>query len=191
MRDADVVMVSAALARAFFDDPLQAWMLPDADTRLNVLRRLFILQTRGAIPIGHCFTDTSCSVGAYWLAPNSPVADAQAIPDTGALRDLLGDGLQRLKVAMVAMRAAHPSAPHWYLEGLGTDPPAQGRGLAVAALAPMLARCDAENMPAYLESTKESNVGFYERRGFRVTQTIDIPDGGPRLWAMWREPFSR
>ncbi len=163
-------------------------MLPDADTRLNLLRRLFLLQTRGAIPIGHCFTDASCSVGAYWLAPNSPVADARDIPDTGTLRDLLGDGLDRLKVAMAVMRAAHPTAPHWYLEGLGTDPPAQGRGLAVAALAPVLARCDTEMMPAYLESTKESNVGFYERRGFRVTQTIDVPDGGPRLWAMWREP---
>ena len=36
--------------------------------------------------------------------------------------------------------------------------------------------------------TKESNVGFYEQRGFHVTGTIDNPDGGPRLWAMWREP---
>ncbi len=183
--------VSAALARAFYDDPLQAWMLPDDDTRLNVLRRLFILQSRGAVPVGHCFTDASCSVGAFWLAPNAPVADPREIPDNGPLRDLLGRGLDRLKVAMVAMRAAHPSAPHWYLEGLGTDPPAQGRGLAVAALAPVLTRCDVDGMPAYLESTKESNVGFYERRGFEVQEIIDVPDGGPRLWAMWREPVRR
>jgi ribosomal protein S18 acetylase RimI-like enzyme len=188
MRDTDVPVVSAALARAFFDDPLQAWMLPDDATRLNVLRRLFILQSRGAVPAGHCFTDASCSVGAFWLAPNSPVPDAAEIPDTGPLRDLLGDGLDRLKAAMAAMRTAHPAEPHWYLEGLGTDPPAQGRGLAVAALAPILDRCDADALPAYLESTKESNVGFYEQRGFHVTGTIDIPDGGPRLWAMWREP---
>lgn len=165
-------------------------MLPDDATRLNVLRRLFILQARGAVPIGHCFTDASCSVGAFWLAPNAPLADARAIPDGGPLRDLLGDGLDRLKVAMVAMHAVHPTAPHWYLEGLGTDPPAQRRGLAVAALAPVLARCDVDAMPAYLESTKESNVGFYEQRGFRVTETIDVPNG-PRLWAMWREPLSR
>ena len=29
-------------------------------------------------------------------------------------------------------------------------------------------RCDAEGIPAYLESTKERNVGFYERHGFAV-----------------------
>jgi ribosomal protein S18 acetylase RimI-like enzyme len=191
MRDTDVFEVSAALARAFFDDPLQAWMLPDEQTRLDVLRRLFILQSRGAVPSGHCFTDESLSVGAFWLAPNSPAPDARDIPDTGPLRDLLGDGLDRLKLAMAAMRVAHPTAPHWYLEGLGTDPPAQQRGLATAALAPVLTRCDVDQTPAYLESTKESNVGFYERRGFRLTGTIDIPGGGPRLWAMWREPSRR
>jgi hypothetical protein len=37
----------------------------------------------------------------------------------------------------------------------------------------------------------ERNVRFYERRGFRVTGTIDVPLGGPRLWAMWRDPVRR
>jgi len=46
---------------------------------------------------------------------------------------------------------------------------------------------DAEGLPAYLESSKESNVPFYERHGFAVTETFDLPDG-PRLWLMWRDP---
>jgi GNAT superfamily N-acetyltransferase len=84
----------------------------------------------------------------------------------------------------------HPEEPHWYLQGLGTDPPRQGEGLASAALEPVLARCDADGVPAYLESTRERNVAFYERHGWTVTGTIDVPEGGPRLWAMWREPQS-
>jgi hypothetical protein len=42
-------------------------------------------------------------------------------------------------------------------------------------------------MPAYLESSKPSNIGYYEAFGFTVTREIKIPDG-PALWPMWRPP---
>jgi len=33
---------------------------------------------------------------------------------------------------------------------------------------PILEHCDSEGMPAYLESSKESNIAFYRRHGFKV-----------------------
>jgi hypothetical protein len=43
-------------------------------------------------------------------------------------------------------------------------------------------------MPAYLESSKEKNVPFYERNGFKVRERFEVPNGGPPIWLMWREP---
>jgi hypothetical protein len=43
---------------------------------------------------------------------------------------------------------------------------------------------------AYLECSKESNVDFYARHGFAVTERIVLPEGPP-LWLMWREPGGR
>ena len=43
--------------------------------------------------------------------------------------------------------------------------------------------------PAYLESSKEANVGFYRHHGFEVTGEVDVPDSSLRLWLMWREPL--
>jgi GNAT superfamily N-acetyltransferase len=70
---------------------------------------------------------------------------------------------------------------------LGTDPSAQGQGLGSAVLHPVLEQCDADGVGAYLESSKERNIGFYARHGFRVTAELRMPRG-PKLWAMWREP---
>jgi len=70
---------------------------------------------------------------------------------------------------------------------LGTDPQHQGKGIGSALLAPVLAKCDAEGIPAYLESSKERNIPFYRRHGFEVTTELNLKNG-PSLWPMWRDP---
>jgi len=54
-------------------------------------------------------------------------------------------------------------------------------------MATILTRCDAEGIPAYLESSKESNLAYDERHGFRTTRELSLPDGGPSVWPMWRD----
>jgi len=71
---------------------------------------------------------------------------------------------------------------------IGSDPSVRGRGFGQAVMQPRLDRCDAELCPAYLESSKHENVPYYERFGFRVIGEINVPNGGPTLWKMWREP---
>jgi ribosomal protein S18 acetylase RimI-like enzyme len=122
------------------------------------------------------------------MPPGQALPEDDITESSGALTAIVGtDALTRLNAAFVAMREAHPSTPHFYLAGLGTDPPRQGEGLGSAAMAPVLARADRDRVPAYLESTKERNVAFYERHGFRVTGTITAPPDGPPMWLMWRE----
>ncbi len=55
-------------------------------------------------------------------------------------------------------------------------------------MAPVLEECDRDGIPAYLESSRESNLAYYARFGFRVTGRLDLPRG-PRVWPMWRDPL--
>jgi GNAT superfamily N-acetyltransferase len=92
---------------------------------------------------------------------------------------LLFTGFQRVETA-------HPHRPpHFYLAVLGTDPSRQGHGIGSALLQPVLDLCDRDGVPVYLESSKESNVAFYARHGFRVTAEVRLPKGPP-MWPMWR-----
>ena len=44
---------------------------------------------------------------------------------------------------------------------------------------PVLAHCDREGLPCYLESSKERNVPFYRRHGFEVVQEVPLGADGP------------
>jgi GNAT superfamily N-acetyltransferase len=182
--------IAATLADAFFDDPVMSWILQDAASRRRRLQGLFATLLRGHyLPLDTVWTTTAVDGAALWAPPGHGV-----IPTSRVLRN----GLSMLRAlgtrAYVALRALthveqqHPKAPHWYLGVLGTRAAEQGKGIGSALLQPALERCDEEAVPAYLESSKHTNIAFYHRHGFEVTGEIQLPLGGPTVWPMWREP---
>src|SRR3954454_17032844 len=82
----------------------------------------------------------------------------------------------------------HPQPAHWYLYYLGTRPGRQSAGIGTALLRPMLERCDSEGVPAYLEATSARNRTLYRRHGFEDQKALNLPDGGPPMYPMWRQP---
>jgi ribosomal protein S18 acetylase RimI-like enzyme len=180
------------MARAFHDDPVMAWIFPDEAMRRRRLPPFFASAIRGNMRQGNTevmVTGEHVLGCAIWLAPGTwrPPLRRQLIALPSAILRLRS----RLAVASTtygALLAVHPERPHWYLSGIGTDPPVQGTGIGGALMRSRLARCDAARQPAYLESSKESNVPFYERHGFRVTRELTVPGGGPTFWLMWRDP---
>jgi ribosomal protein S18 acetylase RimI-like enzyme len=186
----DRVALSDALADAFFDDPVMSWILRDEDSRIPRLARLFGVQLRGHyLPLGTVWTTADRAGAALWAPPGHAI-----LPPTTILRHLpdmlraLGRHAVRALRTLNHVEGLHPKEPHWYLGVLGTRRADQGRGIGSSLLGPVLDRCDAEGVPAYLESSKHANIAFYRRHGFEVTGEIELPFGGPSVWPMWREP---
>ena len=186
----DVVVIAAALARAFDDDPMTAWVFPDEATRRRHLARFFAAYLR-KIVLRHdeVYTTPDDAGAALWEPPGCwQVGIRGQLRLLPAMVGLLGRRLPTVGRGWALIESRHPRQPaHWYLATLGTEPARQGHGVGSALMGPVLERCDQEGVPAYLESSKESNLAFYARFGFEVTGEIDVPDG-PRLWPMWREP---
>jgi ribosomal protein S18 acetylase RimI-like enzyme len=185
----DTWPLSIALARAFEDDPVMTWLLPDRRQQRR-LPTLFELELKYLhLPHDEVYTTAEVSGGALWAPPGkwqtSPLSLLRALPQ---LVFALSTRIPITLRTIAKVEKVHPRDPHWYLAVLGTDPAWQGKGVGSALLAPVLERCDKTETPAYLESSKESNISFYRRHGFEVTGTIDLPRGGPRVWPMWREP---
>jgi hypothetical protein len=52
----------------------------------------------------------------------------------------------------------------------------------------VLDRADRDGVPAYHEATTPRNRALYERHGYVNQGAFTLPDGGPTLWRMWRDP---
>jgi GNAT superfamily N-acetyltransferase len=182
-----------ALADAFFDDPVMAWILKEQDSRSRRLALLFSVQLRGHyLPLETVWTTPDKAGAALWAPPGHAI-----VPPTTFIRHLpdvvrsLGRHTVRALRTLNHVERLHPKEPHWYLGVLGTRKAAQGKGVGSALLSPVLDRCDEEGLPAFLESSKEQNIPFYRRHGFEVTGEIALPFGGPKIWPMWRDPRPR
>jgi len=186
---ADVPHLAAMLARAFDDDPVAMFLFPDERRRRAGLRRFFKIQLRATfLRDDECYTTDDVVGGALWAAPGRPKPGLRDLVRLTPIIPMLGRRLPRALQFLGAVEAKHPKdRPHFYLGVLGTDPPWQGKGVGSALLEPVLERCDADGIPAYLESSKERNVPFYARHGWEVTEELE-PEGAPKLWLMWREP---
>jgi ribosomal protein S18 acetylase RimI-like enzyme len=188
---ADAPRLAQALAAAFQDDPVIAWIFPDEQRRRAVLAAFMEFRLRKlAFAHDQVWMTADGAAAAVWLPPPGrwQLSRPQQLWLLPTLVRFLGLRTASVLAGLERMEARHPHDPsHWYLFILGTEPAAQGRGLGSALLAQMLARVDADGMPAYLESSNERNLALYGRHGFEVTSEVVIP-GGPRIWPMWREP---
>jgi GNAT superfamily N-acetyltransferase len=186
-RAGDFGPLAAMLARAFYDDPVTAWFYPDATRRMKHARRFFAIRLRQLEAQDLIYTNEDCSGAALWTLPGRWREDLRQSLMLLPMLPVLLPRIVRSTHAVREIERRHPVVPHFYLSVLGTEPEQQGGGIGSALLGPVLRRCDRDGVGAYLECSKESNVAFYARHGFALTERIELPDGPP-LWLMWREP---
>lgn len=188
----DAGVLAAMLGRAFEDDPVAEFSFPDPDRRRRGLPRFFDIQMqREYLEGGEVYTNEERTGAALWAPPGRPAPGLRSLLALLPLLPLVGHRVVTVVRLLAAIEARHPTQPHWYLGVLGTDPEHQRRGVGSSLMAPVLERCDREGVPAYLESSKESNVAFYHRHGFEVTEEVAPVKSGPPLWLMWREPLGQ
>src|SRR3954464_14467860 len=136
---AHIPEMSAMLARAFEDDPVWRWLLPDPAQRAKHLPRFFSVLARhhhragGGVQVAR--RDGTIGAAALWDPPgrwsHTPLEQLRAMP---TLLHALG---RRVTTAMrvdAVMHAAHPEEPHWYLAVIGSDPTVRGGGFGQALM---------------------------------------------------------
>ena len=150
----DAARVIDMLMLAFAADPPNRWLFPDAHDYVRNFPKFVQGLGGSAFANGTAFMTSDCSGAILWLAPN--VGPDEEAPHASSRRTSRGQaGGPRRRDGR--MGGYHPQEPHWYLPFIGVDPSRQGAGIGAALLRPMLEKCDADGLPAYVESSNPKN----------------------------------
>ncbi len=180
-------LIGDIIADGFADDPVNCW----AFRNTAVLRPLYTLMAKDLyLPqgFGHHLGNQA---GSLWL-PSGVSKHFGLWSTLNMVRHIVGKG--GLKAARNAFRIddlmtrKHPSTPHYYLFAIATRADCRGKGLGGQLMRASLERVDAEGQAAYLENSKQDNIGFYRHFGFEVVEELRAADGAPPLFLMWRDP---
>lgn len=186
----DQLHAAKALALAFQDDPGARYIFDETE-RAKALPTMFAPMVayglaHGAVQV----VGEPARAVAIWLPPEKPAPDPESLGNMGMGEAVAGwstaarERSDQLVGYLESTRARLMSGPHARLFFLGVEPASQGIGLGAALIEPMLRTFHERNVVCYLETLKESNVGFYERRGFRVLEESTLPETSVRVWAM-------
>lgn len=180
-------LIGDIIADGFADDPVNCW----AFRNTAVLRPLYALMAKDLyLPqgFGHHLGNQA---GSLWLPPG--VSKHFGFWSTlNMARHIVGKG--GLRAARNAFRiddlmtCKHPSTPHYYLFAIATRADCRGKGLGGQLMRAALERVDAEGQAAYLENSKQDNIGFYRHFGFEIVEELRAADDAPPLFLMWRDP---
>jgi len=183
---------SDVLARAFADDPAWVWLLPDEARRTRLLPWLF--RVGFDVTAADVYVNAGQPVlgAARWLPPGRATMrigpTLRALVTTPLRLGAATGPFLAYGRAVEQLRADVAGGPHWYLAGIGVDPPAQRQGVGAALLRPGVEAATAAGLPTVLLTNNDANLSFYESQGFAVVRQGRTPEDGPKAWAMVRRP---
>lgn len=189
-RSEETARLARVLARAFEDDPVSAFILPDQSTRRHGIEAMYrLVLVPEALKDNECYTTTDHGCVALWTPGGKPRPGlGENLRLAPTMLRILGRHTPRALRVLHYMESQLPTEPHAHLLLLGTDPDRQGQGLGSLLLRQTLSQLDRERTPAYLEASTPRSRALYLRHGFVVMNEIRLPGGGPPLWRMWRDP---
>lgn len=192
--EADLSDLGSSLCRAFIEDPMMQFIFGELAHKPEALEWFMTAGARYGLLWGRVLTTAATARGAsVWLGPG----EGEMIPERLAAAgfdqapEYMGmEAFERFMAVMEHFQGLHgriAPKPHWYLMILGVDPECQRQGLGGLLLEPVLCEAREAGLAVYLETSREENVAFYERHGFRMEEASVTP-GGLRVWAMLRPP---
>ncbi|CAK7902483.1 hypothetical protein CAAN1_18S02410 [[Candida] anglica] len=176
--DIEPTRVGSVIARAFFDLPLNRYMISslnglDSADELDYekhFEEFFVNRTRQVVDAGARVTQSKdyASV-AIWFEPGHKSAP---FPSTNPVVCEYGD-----KSAALKKKYNLTNKKYWYLNYLAKDPQKEDvKGAVSATVKPILELAREQGLPVVLEAVADHAREVYEHFGFKILESFQLLD---------------
>lgn len=197
----DLLAVAGAFGEGALDEAVYSWVIPDeaerrkrlADSAAELTGWLGTILESGEIWVAGQESGKIAGVALWqFVDPAQPAKLDDPEVAAAFFERTYGPYALRMLQLLELIEKSHPrSTAHIYLMTIVVAPEWRSRGLGGAMLRQRLAAADADGQPAYLEASTPRNRELYLRHGFRdLGDPVELPDDGPRLQPMWRDPVA-
>lgn len=178
----DKARVIEILCNSFEHDPHINWLVGEESGKPKRMKRLMAYAFEHAFINGTIELTDDVKAVALWKNHRS---DKMNLPlGIENIRFLSAFGFERLKRITQMENEISKRYPKnrffEYLWFIGTQPSEQGKGYGSALLRPRLKKSSEENRSIYLETTTDSNVAYYQKKGFELYDKI-VPESSASL----------
>ncbi|MFX0006021.1 MAG: GNAT family N-acetyltransferase [Promethearchaeota archaeon] len=198
LHEEQIEEASRVLGRAFQDDPLFAYCIPDPTER----KKKCAIHCKWLILLGFLTGEVYSSSNdiegvAIWHPYDIKEKNVEEQPKELLIKlrkvrkELFSDALYLERVTNFeeianSFQKECVDFPHWYLTMVGVDSNHQGNGYGSKLIEIRLNKFDNNNLPCYLHTENEKNIKFYEQFGFELIGKIKIPDSNVVFHPMLR-----
>jgi hypothetical protein len=191
----DLSQISTALSRAFLDDPVMSWAIPDEQRRQRILPDFFSLYTEVFLRHDESYTTREEVIGAaLWAPPGRLPVSGEDAEDFGRrMEEMAGVDAPRFLEVGKLVDDYHPHGSYYYLQFLGSCawPAGPGHrccldGASAGALRPRgHARVPGGHQRAQQEAVRAAWVrgGGYVRSSRGAAAVADVATAGFRSLA--------
>ena len=179
----DKNIVTNILALSFKNDPQVNWLLEESGNRnkLNILIDYVFEET---IRKGEIYISEDNMATALWNSGKKENFSFNYILRNLSFLFRIGikSTIRILKMNKLTYSQYPKNGRYFHLYLIGVLPESQGKGLASSLMNPILAEKRDNEIPVYLETANEKNVGIYKRKGFNIFNTIQTEN--PTIYFM-------
>jgi ribosomal protein S18 acetylase RimI-like enzyme len=195
LKPSDKKSAAEVFARSFFEYPMITFYWPDKDRRKRYLEWYLGCVLNYGFRYGEVYSTPGIAGIAIWLSPGQTHLTTRRYIRAGFLLAPLRMGINHYftqttrneELVMQVHEEIMPGA-HWYLWAIAVDPDRQGQGIGTILMQPGLEHADAQQLPCYLETHDEKNLPFYQKQGFDMVRSEQVPGSELRFWCFVREP---
>ncbi len=170
----DKTRIVEILSQSFHNDPQTNYILGNHGNQNKKRKRLMAYAFEFGLVNGKVEISEDKNAAAIWKKNKAKKMTIPLFYESILFFFTFGwKGINRISAMEKKIAAFYPTHAFFnYLWILGTDPKKQGKGYGSAILSKAISSFQVDNVPLYLETSTESNLKYYERKGFKLYHSI-------------------